>query len=137
MVSRSRPTCFCAVLIIIVAGLATRRFPWLMPAALGKYPGDALWALMMFYLWCTAWPRASSLKIAGAALITCYVVEFSQLYQAPWINAVRKTTPGHLILGSGFHAMDLVAYATGVVFGIVLDKAARRAASRRPALARH
>ncbi len=126
MASRSRRTSLCAVLVVIIAGLASRRFPWLLPAALGKYPGDALWALMMFYLWCIAWPSASTLKIAVAALATCYAVEFSQLYQAPWINAVRKTTPGHLILGSGFHAMDLIAYATGVAFGIMLDKAARR-----------
>ncbi len=137
MASRSRLICFCAVLLVIMAGLATRRFPWLLPAALGKYPGDALWALMMFYLWCIAWPRASSFRIAVAALATCYAVEFSQLYQAPWINAVRKTTPGHLILGSGFHAMDLVAYVIGVAFGVMLDKAAKRVASLRPTSARH
>lgn len=126
---RSRPVYLCAVLTVIALGLASRRFPWLLPASLGKYPGDALWALMMFFLWCAAWPRASTLKVAVAALTACYAVEFSQLYHAPWIDAVRKTTPGHLVLGSGFHGMDLIAYAAGVAFGAAAEQLTRRNAS--------
>jgi len=48
------------------------------------------------------------------ALAFCCAVEFSQLWHTPWLNAVRRTTAGHLVLGSGFNARDLVAYAGGV-----------------------
>lgn len=59
------------------------------------------------------------MRIALIALTTCYVVEFSQLYQASWINAVRSTPLGHLVLGSAFYWFDLIAYAIGVMVGVV------------------
>ncbi|WP_245589180.1 ribosomal maturation YjgA family protein [Chitinimonas koreensis] len=112
----------CACLAVIALGLASRRFPGLFPAALGKYPGDALWALMMFFCWGILLPRASTAKVACAALATAYAVEISQLYQAPWINAVRSTTLGHLVLGSAFHWLDLLAYAIGVSAGAFVER---------------
>jgi hypothetical protein len=66
-------------------------------------------------------PASKTLTVAVLALMTSYSVEFSQLYQAPWINAIRATTPGHLILGSTFHGPDLAAYTIGVVIGTALD----------------
>ncbi len=114
---RNRLTYAALVLVVIAAGLASRRYPGLLPAALGKYPGDALWALMVMLLYGFAWPRWIIARTALAALATSFAVEFSQLYQADWINAIRHTTLGHLVLGSGFHAMDLLAYAVGVAVG--------------------
>lgn len=120
------------VLAVIGAGLASRRYPGLLPAALGKYPGDALWALMVMLLYGLAWPRWPIGRTALAALATSFAVEFSQLYQADWINAIRHTTLGHLVLGSGFHAMDLLAYSVGVAAGA----AAELLLLRRPSTAR-
>lgn len=118
---RSRTRHTVLVLAVIAAGLASRRFPLLLPEALGKYPGDALWALMVLLLWGIARPGWPVGRVAAAALATSFAVEFSQLYQADWINAVRHTTPGHLVLGSTFHAPDLLAYTVGVALGAVLD----------------
>ncbi|HEY8877902.1 MAG TPA: DUF2809 domain-containing protein [Roseateles sp.] len=109
------------VLAVIAAGLASRRYPGLLPALLGKYPGDALWALMVMVLIGLAKPRWPIARTAGAALLTSFAVEFSQLYQADWINAIRHTTLGHLVLGSGFHAMDLLAYTVGVAAGAAME----------------
>jgi hypothetical protein len=87
----------------------------------GKYPGDALWALMVF-LGCAFFkPRASTLGLAAVALAIACLDEFSQLYQAPWINAIRSTTMGHLVLGSTFSWLDMAAYAVGVSIGALLD----------------
>jgi len=47
---RSRPLQLLILLIVIVAGLVSRKFPWLLPSCLGKYPGDALWALAVFVI---------------------------------------------------------------------------------------
>jgi hypothetical protein len=84
---------------------------------LGKYPGDALWALMVFCIWGFAIPACSTGRLALYALLTCYADEFSQLYQTPWINAIRSTVAGHLILGSTFSWFDMVAYTVGVGVG--------------------
>lgn len=126
--SRQRNRLLYAVLVlaVIAAGLASRRYPGLLPAALGKYPGDALWALMVMLLYGLARPRWPTTLTASAALATSFAVELSQLYQADWINAIRHTTLGHLVLGSGFHAMDLLAYAVGVVLGAAAELLARR-----------
>ena len=43
-----------------------------------------------------------------------YLDELSQLYQAAWINQIRATTIGRLVLGSAFSWLDLLAYTVGV-----------------------
>src|SRR5258708_2710635 len=115
---RNRIAYFAAVCVVIALGLASRRFPGSFPAFLGKYPGDALWALMVFLGWGIVLPKHSTLRIALYALVTSFLVEFSQLYQAPWINGIRGTAIGHLALGSGFAWGDMAAYAVGVGMGI-------------------
>lgn len=59
-------------------------------------------------------PRASTLTIALLALTFSWSVEFSQLYRAPWIDAIRSTLPGRLVLGTTFNWPDLPAYALGI-----------------------
>ena len=102
---------------VVSMGLASRSHPGLFPAFLGKYPGDALWALMVFCGLGFLNPGLSTLRLALYALLISYVDEFSHLYQAPWINAVRGTYVGHLILGSTFSWYDMAAYTLGVAFG--------------------
>lgn len=120
--TRNRAWLLVAVLLVIALGLASRRFPAFVPDFLGKYPGDALWALMVFFGWAFIMPHASTARLGLLALITSFTVEFLQLYQASWINAIRSTTPGHLVLGSTFAWGDLTAYCAGVVSGIALDR---------------
>lgn len=108
------------IVAVIAAGLASRKFS-VFPAFLQAYPGDALWALMVFLIIAFIHPQIGTARLAGAALATAFLVEASQLYQAPWINALRATTAGHLVLGTGFQWLDLCAYCIGVAFGVVGD----------------
>ncbi|MGC1717640.1 MAG: DUF2809 domain-containing protein [Isosphaeraceae bacterium] len=43
------------------------------------------------------------------------------MYHAPWIDSIRQTTLGGLILGFGFLWSDLACYAVGVVLGVLVD----------------
>lgn len=113
---RSRVIYVTAVCVVIVAGLLSRTFP-----ALGKYPGDALWALMVFFGLGVVFRSASAWKLGLAALAISWTVEFGQLYHTPWLDGFRATTIGHLILGSGFLPMDLAAYSVGVGVGVILE----------------
>ncbi len=119
---RSRAKLFLLLIFVVLAGLGSRQFPVLFPAVFGTSLGDALWALMVFLGWAIVFPSSSTLRLATIALISAYCVEFSQLYQEPWINGVRGTVIGHLVLGSTFWWPDLVAYLIGVVAGTFLDK---------------
>ncbi|WP_426106044.1 DUF2809 domain-containing protein [Massilia sp. TSP1-1-2] len=118
---RPRPWLALGLVLVVALGLASRAYPALFPASLGSYTGDALWALMVFLGIAFFKPALSRTRLAGAALAFAWLVEASQLYQAPWINALRATTPGHLVLGTGFQWLDLVAYAAGIACGFLGD----------------
>ncbi len=122
---RRRSWLALGIVLVIAVGLASRKYPSLFPAALGSHTGDALWALMVFLGVAFIQPAMPGVRMAGAALAFCWLIEVSQLYQAPWINAVRATTPGHLVLGTGFLWLDLLAYATGIACGFLGDRLMR------------
>ncbi len=114
---------FFGLVAVAICGLMSRKYPFLLPAFLGKYPGDALWAVMV-YLACTfIRPAATAGRLATSALAISYLDELSQLYQAPWINAIRATTAGHLVLGSAFSWYDMLAYTVGIALvALVMER---------------
>ncbi len=105
------------VLAVVATGLLWRSGLIPLPPSLSNYGGDALWALMVFLGFGFLLPRASTRSIALLALTFSWSVEFSQLYHAPWIDAIRATIPGKLVLGNTFHGPDLLAYALGIALG--------------------
>ena len=117
---RHRVLLLLCIAFVIALGLASRKFA-LFPEFLGKYPGDALWALMVYLAWALIKPKASAYRIAVCALITSYLVEFSQLIQTPWLNSFRHTTIGHLLLGTVFSWYDIIFYTVGIAIGFSLD----------------
>lgn len=124
--SRSRWWLLVCLVAVIALGLASRKFPSLFPAIFGKYPGDALWAMMVFVGLAFIKPRASTTALAALAFAVSCAVELSQLYRAPWLNSIRDTTIGHLALGSTFSWPDIVAYAVGVLVAALVDVASVR-----------
>ena len=120
--SRRRLVALAAMLATIALGLASRHWPDALPAILGKYPGDALWALMVFFGWRALRPRARTRDVALLAAATSALVEGAKLWRAPWLVAFRHTTLGHLLLGHVFSWQNLVAYGVGVIVGVVLDR---------------
>lgn len=118
---RSRAWLALGIVLVIAAGLASRAYPSRFPAAFGSHTGDALWALMVFLGIAFIKPAMPAVRLAGAALALAWVIEASQLYQAPWLNALRASTPGHLVLGTGFQWLDLLAYAIGIAGGLLGD----------------
>lgn len=106
-------------LLCIPAGLATRPLKHLSDA-LGSALGDALWALMVFALVCAALPNTPRSRRALLALALAWLVELSQLWHAPWLEAFRHTTLGGLAIGGSFSLGDLACYAVGVGAGALL-----------------
>jgi hypothetical protein len=125
---RRRLAAALAMVATMLLGLASRHWPGALPQALGKYPGDALWALMVLWMWCVLRPRATAVQLALLALATSAAVEFAKLWQASWLTGFRHTTLGHLLLGHVFSWQNLVAYAVGVGAGLALEHALPRPA---------
>jgi Protein of unknown function (DUF2809) len=111
----------------IALGLATRRFPELFPQIVATYGGDTLWAMMVVWLFANARPNATTMALALSAIVVAVLIECSQLYRAPWIDSLRATTPGALVLGQGFLWSDIVCYAVGVSLAALIDRLIRNA----------
>lgn len=105
----------------IALGLLFQQTRDALPFAFADALGDALWALMMYWLVGVAYATPRRLPRAAVALVLCWLVEFSQLYHTPWLDRHRATTLGHLILGSGFDLRDLASYGIGVLVGLRLE----------------
>ncbi len=114
---RNRPLYALLALAVIGLGLASRHYAHVLPLFLRKNAGDALWALMVFVLCGLLFGRRPTWWTAGVALAFSVLIEFSQIYHAPWIDAIRAYPLGHLVLGSGFAWGDMVCYAVGIAFG--------------------
>ena len=119
--SRNRAKYLLAFAVTIAAGLASRRFPQYLPAFLGKYPGDALWSLMVFLGLAIIFPRASTARVGLAALGFSFGIETLKLCDAAWLVSIRDTTLGHLVFGSTFSWRNLAAYTIGVALGFIAE----------------
>jgi len=106
-----------AVLTVIILGLCSRKFAAGLPEWINTYLGDALWALMLYLIIATLFKNKKIKTIAILSLLFCYLIELSQLYHAAWIDSIRNTTLGGLVLGFGFLWSDIIAYTIGIALG--------------------
>jgi hypothetical protein len=110
------------IVVVICLGLGSRAEALALPPFVAKYAGDALWALMVFLGLGFLLATRRTVFVASWAVAACCAVEFSQLYHAPWIDAIRRTRLGALTLGDTFAWGDIAAYLVGITFGVVLEK---------------
>ncbi|SEM45146.1 Protein of unknown function [Paenisporosarcina quisquiliarum] len=110
-----------AILVSIVFGLASRYISAL-PMFIVNHAGDTLWAIMVYFLFRIIFVHKSLHLAIYLSLVFCFCIEFSQLYQADWINTIRVSLVGSLILGKGFLPEDLIRYSIGIVIAYLLDK---------------
>ncbi len=120
---RNRPAYALLAACVIAVGLLWRSGLVPLSAPLAKYGGDALWALVVFLGFGFVYARLSTTRLALLAVCFAWAIEFSQLYHADWIDGLRATLPGRLILGSTFNSPDLLAYVAGIALGVLAERA--------------
>lgn len=118
---RNRLLYFLIFIFVIICGLLSRKYSFIFPVIVNDYLGDALWAAMVFYMAAFLFNKKSTVKVAIIGLSFCYCIEISQLYHAPWIDNIRNTTLGGLVLGFGFLWSDIFAYTFGVSSAALLE----------------
>lgn len=118
------------IALVVVLGIGSRRYATRLPAPVAAYAGDTLWATAAFLCLGLALPGASTGLVAALAMAVSVLVELSQLYHAPWIDAIRGTSLGGLLLGFGFLWSDLACYALGVGLGAGIESGVRRTWTR-------
>jgi len=109
-------------LCAVIVGLTVHRSGGALPPDVRDVLGDALWAAMVTWGIAAVSPAIRLPWRAVGALAFCFVVEVSQLIHFPTLDALRRTTAGHLVLGSGFDPRDFAAYAAGVLAAVILER---------------
>jgi hypothetical protein len=120
---RNRITRLVLIAFVIALGLGSRHFGQSLPGFVATYAGDTLWALIAFLGIGLILPSISTWRVAVLAMSFSVMIEVSQLYHAPWIDSIRRTTLGALVLGHGFLWSDLACYLAGVGIGVFAEGA--------------
>ncbi len=107
---------------LIILGLASRKFQSYFPDFVNLYLGDAIWAMMVYYFLRTFFFSSEIWKHGLLSLAYCYLTEISQLYHSDWIESIRNTRIGGLILGFGFLWSDIVSYSLGILVACILEQ---------------
>jgi len=121
LIARNRLKYLMLAFGTMILGLASRSNELGIREFVTIYAGDTLWALLVFWLVRALKPSLPVLHSAFLATGFAYLIEFSQFYHAPWIDGIRSTTLGGLVLGFGFQLSDLICYFLGVCIGYVLN----------------
>lgn len=109
------------IIIVIILGLASRRYGELLPKWLAAYSGDVLWGLMVYLGVGFLLPKQRIIYSSLMAGTFSILIEISQLYHAPWIDAIRSYRLGGLLLGYGFLWSDIACYIFGIGIGMLLE----------------
>ena len=109
------------ILLVLILGLTSRHFVDYLPKFLGSYIGDSLWALMIFFIIGFIYKTLNSSQVALLAIAFSFAIEASQLYHAPWIDGIRQTFIGGLVLGYTFVWSDLVDHSEKKDFGVAQE----------------
>jgi hypothetical protein len=107
-----------SILIIVPLGYVVR-FHGAAPESLIDLFGSVAYEIFWILLVALLFPKASPLWTAvGVCLATC-VIEFLQLWHPPFLEAMRATLPGRLVLGNNFAWSDFFSYFIGSFLGWV------------------
>lgn len=104
---------------LVAVGLGSR-FPS-MPKLCVLYVGDVLWGAFFFVLAALVRPATTTPRLWLASTGATELIELSQLYQAPWAQALRATPFGGLLLGHAFSWSDTLCVALGTAAAAVVD----------------
>jgi hypothetical protein len=106
-------------IVTIALGLGSRKYAGALPGFVASYAGDTLWAVLVYALAGAIAPQARLRTRAVCALAASFAIECSQLLRLAWLDSVRQTRFGALVLGQGFLWSDLVCYTAGAALGAI------------------
>jgi hypothetical protein len=89
-------------------------FPEWLNDALGSVAYEIFWILLVVFLL----PRLAIKRVAVGVCLATSAIECLQLYQPDWLQALRHTLPGRLILGNQFSWSDFPPYFVGSLAGL-------------------
>ncbi|MBI9113623.1 DUF2809 domain-containing protein [Sanguibacter suaedae] len=127
LLAARRPALALSAVATVVLGLAART---LLDGPVSAFLGDALYAVLVYVLVAFVGPRARPVVVAAVAWALCAAVEVAQLVGLS-AAVVDAWEPARWVLGTTFHAPDLIVYAVGAATAGTADAALLRWRARR------
>jgi glycopeptide antibiotics resistance protein len=109
-------------LLLPVLGLGSRSGHPALPSFVAEYAGDTLWTALVYVSLILFWPGLPISRALAISLGFSFLIELSQLYRAPWADALRANRFAALVLGRGFLASDLACYTVGALLSALADR---------------
>ncbi|WP_104162322.1 DUF2809 domain-containing protein [Cryobacterium sp. N22] len=97
--------------LIVATGLLVH---FLTQGIVSDFVGDALYAVLVYLVVSIVLVRLPGRQVAVLAILLCVAVEVFQLTGVP-SSLAEHFAPVRYLLGTTFNALDLVAYAVGVL----------------------
>lgn len=94
----------------------------------GGVPYEIFWILLVVFIW----PQISALWAAVAVCVVTCLLEFLQLWQPPFLQAIRATLIGRLVLGNTFQWSDFPYYFIGSFLGWAWVRAMQNLPKKKP-----
>jgi hypothetical protein len=115
-VARRRLTLFAVLTALAIAGFWLRFY-----APIGEEWRDSTGGAAYVVFWILAYaslkPAAPAFPVSLTVLLVTCCLEFLQLWHPAWLEAIRRTLPGRLLLGTTFEWSDFPPYFAGAVIG--------------------
>lgn len=113
------------IIVIVPLGYFAR-FTAALPGWITDIAGSLAYQIFWMALVQFCFPKLSIAKTAIAVFCFSCAIEFLQLWQPPFLQAIRATLPGRLVLGNTFVWSDFPPYAIGCFLGWLLLSGVRR-----------
>ena len=98
---------------LIPIGLATRG----VPGWVNDHGGGIVYVLFWCFAARAVWPGASALRIVAVVLGGTCAVEVLQLWHPPWLESIRSSLLGSVLLGRAFDFLDIAHYVAAATIG--------------------
>ena len=117
---------WASVLVALVPLGLWARFSAPVPEWLRDASGGALYVVFWMVAFLVLRPKTSALPLAAVVFAVTCAVEFSQAWHPVWLDRVRATLPGRLVLGTTFDWGDFPPYAVGAAVGWAMVRVRER-----------
>ncbi|MDF1836794.1 MAG: DUF2809 domain-containing protein [Planctomycetota bacterium] len=108
-----------SLMLVLALGIASQAANGTGWNWVARQLGGAFYVLAGVFLVLFLWPRCRTVWVCLGVLLATVLVEFAQLWHPGWLQALRGTRPGGLLLGSTFHWADFPYYFLGCGVGLV------------------
>lgn len=123
---RYRISLLISIILIVPIGYMIRFSQGIVPAWVNDSFGSLAYEIFWIVLVQFCYPKASAAWTAIAICLATCLIEFLQLWQPPFLQAIRATLPGRLVLGNTFMWSDFPPYFIGSFLGWLWIKRLKR-----------